>query len=344
MIDILISILHKEVYLFGLLAAFIIGGILKQEHYLNSFYAFINAKLKNKKAALAIVSSLCGIFPIEGRCTVSAPFLDGLCGSKNRSKLGIIDYIATHHYYLWSPLEPSVLIFLSVLGITWFSFIQTTALMLGVYILFLILLLVFYVKDEDIHIELTAPTNPKSKKHTTTIVGLLVGCFALMIFQSTMFPFYITFPVLATIMAIMTKTPISTIFSFINWKLLVGIAGIIAMGTVAKTYYVLFSEYIIASDFDIIKLLFVGMGMAIVLGSSSKYAGIGALIVNLTSITFLPVVLACEFVGYLVSPTHKCLGISKMYFGTNTKQFAVTLGLLSVLLILSSLVTYYIFV
>lgn len=139
------AILANQIYLLGLLAAFIIGGILRKEGYFASMYDMISTMFNNKKIVLGIMSAVGGIMPVEGRCSVSAPILDSMVKKhpQSRSKLGIVDYISTHHYYLWSPVEPSVMIFMTALGISWLTFLQATAIPLAIYIAFLVGMLMF---------------------------------------------------------------------------------------------------------------------------------------------------------------------------------------------------------
>ena len=59
-----------------------------------------------------ITSLLGGILPIPGRVALSAPLLDAIAppDKKKRSAFGVIDYLSTHHYYWWSPLEKTVVL------------------------------------------------------------------------------------------------------------------------------------------------------------------------------------------------------------------------------------------
>lgn len=337
--ELLIDILENEVYLFGLAAASIIGGIIKRENYFVPLYYWINTKLKNKKASLAVVSTISGIFPIEGRCTVSAPIMDSLCRTEHRRKLGVLDYIATHHYYLWSPLEPSVLIFMSVLGISWGTFMQATIIPLAVYLLFLVGVLWLYIDGDDV----ATPNQTEScDTFGAIITSIILLCgLGMMLTNPIAYPFYYTFPVIAVLLTLMSGTSFASSASFIQWKLIMSIGFIIGLGTYAKTHNGEFVLYLSNGEFDVPLLLAIGTIMAVILGSSSKYAGIGAVIVGMTNITLLPIVVVCEFAGYLVSPTHKCLSISNMYFGTKIAHMVGILGLLILLLVGAAVGTYY---
>ena len=132
-----------------LLSAFIIGGVFKSHKLFLPVFELLLRHLKSKRLGLLMISLVSGILPIEGRVSVSAPVLDSLvldthkpagstcCCPKEtsphthvstRSKMGILDFLATHHYYLWSPLEKSVLIVMAGLGLTYPQFLAYTAL------------------------------------------------------------------------------------------------------------------------------------------------------------------------------------------------------------------------
>lgn len=335
------TIISKQVYLFGLIGALVLGGILRKEGYFARFYHWVNTKFNSEKAILAIMSAVGGVLPVEGRCSVSAPFLDSIAKQdhEGRPKMGLVDYVSTHHYYLWSPIEPSVLIFMSVLGITWATFLQATLLPLLVYVMFMFGLLVFYVKDKDIAFDVPVPVESKNKLGVLVAISLIGGFIAILVG----IPFYYVFPVLAIAYTFMSRTTWREVLSFINWKLIFGVGVIIALSVVMKSFYGEFSETIKDSAYTLPVLLTVGTGFAFVMGSSSKYAGIGALMVSQTSLTYLPLVVAFEFIGYLLSPVHKCMLISKLYFSTKIKHMYAALLVLVVGIATSSVGAYLLF-
>ena len=69
-----------------------------------------------------------GVLPIPGRVALSAPLLDAIAppDKKRRSEFGIIDYLSTHHYYWWSPLEKTIILPMAALGITYGEMLQYT--------------------------------------------------------------------------------------------------------------------------------------------------------------------------------------------------------------------------
>ncbi len=124
-------------------------------------FRLLEQKVKSKKMVVFLVSLFGGVLPIPGRVALSASMLNSIApvDNKKRKKFGIIDYLATHHYYLWSPLEKTVIIPMAVLGLTYSKFmlyVWPLLLITGLYITYYILSLEddeidIVVKDEPIN-------------------------------------------------------------------------------------------------------------------------------------------------------------------------------------------------
>ena len=64
----------------------------------------------SKRLFVVVTSAVAGVLPIAGRVSISAGILDTIAPKDERRKhYGILDYLSTHHYYLWSPFEKSVI-------------------------------------------------------------------------------------------------------------------------------------------------------------------------------------------------------------------------------------------
>lgn len=333
------KLLSSECYLFALISAFIIGNIIKQQGYFLQIYTWVVNGYGNNKIVLFFLSILCGILPIEGRSTISAPLMDSVVNQEHssRQKMGIINYIASHHYYFWSPIEPSVLIFLTALGISWSTFLTYTWPLLSVYLLFFISLLYFYVEPTDLTVQ--KYDNYRWSKYRQSIFCCVILLLTISItvilevvykFES---PLKWTLIVPTVFLLIMTKTSFNDAIKLVDWKTIFVVALLIAFGCYIKQYGDML-QHIIQSEPNTFIMMMIGFVSAFVLGSSSKYAGIGSIIVlAIGNINWLPFVLAVEYSGYLLSPTHKCLSISKLYFNTNTQYLLGILLVLCVLLV-----------
>ena len=60
----------------------LISGFVKDKGYLSVVFAWINKKLKNKKAVVAVLSLFGGVLPITGRVAVSAGLLDTIASRR----------------------------------------------------------------------------------------------------------------------------------------------------------------------------------------------------------------------------------------------------------------------
>lgn len=152
----------NQIYLLLLAAVMALSFTAKKTQVFIPVYAWIASHVKSKRAVVALISMLSGILPISGRAAVSAGALDTIAPENaKRKNYGVIDYLSTHHYYFWSPLEATVLVPMATLGITYWQFmgriwpLLLTALIVILYYIFMVL------KEDDIEIKVV-------KKQETT--------------------------------------------------------------------------------------------------------------------------------------------------------------------------------
>lgn len=329
-----------------LLSAFIIGGVFKTKSLFIPVFAMLTEKINSKRLGLFLISLISGILPIEGRVTVSAPILDSLvrkdntcCSGKHRrGKLGILDYVASHHYYLWSPLEKSVIVLMAGLGMSYGQVLSYTVFPLIVYIIFLSFIVFKYIDEKDI--DLTEAIDiPWNYFHLVSIAPFVLG-----IILSVFYPPSYIFPAVAFIYIVGHRVSFKEMLSFIRWKILFFIALLIILANIVKsndTEIIRFLQVNTASgevSFLAATLLILGGGAAsFILGSSGKYASICVILTLLLGIEYFPIIFMVEYAAYLLSPTHKCLAISVAYFDTNPKEFYKYVGLLALLMLLTGL-------
>ena len=90
-------------YLWMLIFIMITAGIAKEQNLFASAFAYLQNTVKSNRLLVALISAVGGVLPIEGRVTVSAGVLDTMthkdCDHNHgREKMGIVDYLSTHHY------------------------------------------------------------------------------------------------------------------------------------------------------------------------------------------------------------------------------------------------------
>ena len=321
-------IFDGQVYLFLFAFIMIIAGIVKDNNLFGDFFGYFNKKLKSKKALVASVSALTGCLPIKGRVTLTAGLLDSMAPKgKGRQKLGVIDYLSTHHYYFWSPLEKTVILPMAAFGLTYSTWLGIIWPLLAVSIAFILAYLIWFVKEEEIQLE-GIKDDIKVSRITRYVVPYVLGIAGVMAGIHFLWCFGL---LTLYYMTVTTTFDYQKILKYIDWKLLGFIAIIIVMANIAQRDSHLIYEALKTSGLDItstggfllISLMsFIG---SFILGSSSRFAAITVLLVSIYGIAYLPWFFAVDFCGYILSPMHKCLAIGKGYFKTPLKYYLTTL-------------------
>lgn len=258
-------------------AVMVLTNLVNARGYFVPFYNFLEKRIKSKRLLIALISAVSGILPVPGRVIISAGALDTLAPNDERRKnYGIINYLSTHHYYLWSPLEATVLIPLSVLGISYFYFLSLIAPLL-ITIIGITLYYIFYVlKEEDIVI------SKVDRKKQNVVKN-------------------------------------------IKWDVVVLVALVIIVGNGIKMYSDAIVNFFMLFNSSIFFASVIAFVTSFILGSSSKFAGITTLLVTIFGINYLPLFFSLGYSGYLISPTHKCLVITKSYFNLDMGLYKILL-------------------
>lgn len=270
-------------------AVMVLTNLVNAKGYFVPFYNFLQRRIKSKRLLIALISAVSGILPIPGRVVISAGALDTLAPNDERRKnYGIINYLSTHHYYLWSPLEATVLIPLSVLGISYFYFLSLIVPLL-ITIIGITLYYIFYVlKEEDIVI------NKVEFKKESVVKN-------------------------------------------IKWDIVFLVALVIIVGNGIKMYSDTIVNFFMSFDNSIFFASLTAFATSFILGSSGKFAGITTLLVTIFGINYLPLFFSLGYSGYLISPTHKCLIITKRYFNLDMRLYRILLLIGTTLIIIGYL-------
>ena len=332
-------LLKNQTYLVYLMSVMIVSGIIKDHRIFVEFYEFLHSKVRSKRLLLILISGLSGILPVPGRVTLSAGILSTLISNKkeSRSKFGLIDYLSTHHYYLWSPLEKTVIIPMAVLGLSYSELLGYTFPLLVISIGYIAWYIFSKIKEEDLNLppQSNRPFQLKSFLQRVfpllfSIAGLIAGGSPLLVFLPLV-GYYILFTA--------AWRDVPKIFSYINVKLVIFLAFVIAFGNYLARYEEPIRSYLHHLNLDLttttglLTISIFAFGSSFLLGSSSKFAGIMTLLTTIYGIEYFTFFLALEFSGYLVSPFHKCLTIGKMYFDTPIRSYLSTLSFWCILMI-----------
>lgn len=315
-------------------------GILKHNQVLNPVYSLLQSKIKNKRVLMCILSAVFGVLPVPGRVTLATGCFDTCTKMhKHRGDLGILAYLSTHHYYLWSPLEKSVLLVLGGLGLTYPEFITT---MLP-YIITLLLCTWYYIffimKDvEDVMIDFEHERCWKKTIDTTVLVSsLILACCDIM-------PLYYIYAGVLFYLVCRYKPTVNQLISYLDYKMLLFATGVIILAYHTNKHIDTIHDVldVLSGNYGAHVALLLSFMASFLLGSSSKFSGIVVLLVPVYGIATLPIFYIVDFCGYLLSPMHKCVLISNRYFKTKYVAFYRVVGIICLLLIMLTIINYYI--
>lgn len=326
------NILFKnQEYLIFLAGVMVCSGIIKSNNYFGPIFSWLLDKVKSKKLIVYLISFVSGILPVSGRVSVSAGILDTLTpkdSRKSRSKFGIIDYLATHHYYLWSPLEKTIIIPMAVFSMSYLQVMSYLWPLLLVTLIYTICYIKIMVKEEDV--EINKQISISKTKTSLAILPLLSAIGFLIAGYNP----NLIFGVLSVYYVGLSKD--FAFWKYINWSLM----GLLFLVTGAANYistYDSFFEFYVKNQNNVWLACIFGFLFSFLMGSSGKFIGIAVLLTKIFGMKYFILFFAVEYSGYLVSPSHKCTCIGKMYFGTPILDYAKVLLLWIILIILTGI-------
>jgi hypothetical protein len=338
-------ILKGQVYLFLIIFVMMIAGMIKDNNLFSDVFAFLKRSLKSNRAIVALFSALTGVLPIKGRVTVSAGLLDTLApkDKKKREKFGPIDFMSSHHYYFWSPIEKTVILPMAAFGLSYTAFLGIMWPLIAATFAYIIWYLVYMVKDTDIALVETKK-KIKVSRITRYVFPYIMGVSAVIAGVN----FLWAFGILTLYYIIVTQTfNWKKLLGYVDWKIIAWVALIIILANTTRLYTGEIKEFIGSTGVDMnspvgfgaISLL--AFGFAWILGSSSRFGAIMVILTSLYGLAYLPWFFAVDFAGYILSPMHKCVAIGKMYFGTSLSYYGKLLGGWALLLVAISGVMLY---
>ena len=338
-------ILKGQVYLFLIIFVMMIAGMIKENNLFSDVFAFLKRSIKSNRAIVALFSAMTGVLPIKGRVTVSAGLLDTLApkDKKKREKFGPIDFMSSHHYYFWSPIEKTVILPMAAFGLSYTAFLGIMWPLIATTFAYIIWYLVYMVKDTDIALVETKK-KIKVSRITRYVFPYIMGVSAVIAGVN----FLWAFGLLTLYYAIVTQTfNYKKLLGYVDWKIVAWVAVIILLANTTRLYTGEIKEFIGSTGIDMnspvgfgaISLL--AFAFAWVLGSSSRFGAIMVILTSLYGIQYLPWFFAVDFAGYILSPMHKCVAIGKMYFGTKLSYYGKLLGGWALLLVTISGVMLY---
>lgn len=310
------KIITKQLFLVTLVSIFVIAGILRDKNSLACVYRYIQKLTPNKRLMCCLLSTVYGVLPIPGRITIATGMFDTCTDhTKCRKSLGVLAYLSTHHYYLWSPLEKSVLIVVAALGISYSEFLMTMTPYIVAYLGFLFYYIMFIMPDVDQQVLTFDSDQSGDWFDSLGLICGVIGCCVGVIDIDWFMPVY------ATLLCV--KHRCWGVFKYIDFKLLVCVSLVLVASTCLDYFSDEIKEYVVklSTLYGVTCALVFSFVAAFILGSSSKFAGITAGLCSVFGAVYLPLFYVIDFCGYMLSPCHKCLSVSTMYFKTNVLSF-----------------------
>lgn len=309
-----------------------ISYICLKEDYLVPITSSIRKIIKNDKIYLGISSAILGILPIPNRISIVCSSIDMVSNGEKPKGLPQLAYLSTHHYYLWSPMEKSVLISMAILSISYIQFISMLWMPILAYFIFYGIY-VYSMDPEDLRI----PHIDEMKfeyKPALIFIGLFgISVWLAFFFKSSIIPF----AVLLFILMIISRTGLIEILKNMNWKLISLVGSISILGTLLQHYLKTINIMQIIPEASVYLLLAISFVMSFILGSSSRYSTIAASVSSVVGISWFPLFYIVDFCGYIISPIHKCALISVTYFKTRWKDMIILLGSMTIFIFLTTL-------
>ena len=327
---------NGQEFLVYLLLIMFVTGILKERGYLMDIFSLLKQKVKSKKMVVFFVSLFGGILPVPGRVAISASMLNSIApiDNKKRKKFGIIDYLATHHYYLWSPLEKTVIIPMAVLGLSYtkfMSYIWPLLLISALYITY------YVISLDDSEIDIEVKDDPINWTNIFMVVlPFLATILMCVFFTDYYFGFFTGF----TLWLIYYSNSWKKLLEYINWELIWIVAAVIILGNFVGSYSDQIESYIKMYNkpqYLMIVCVFAFLS-SFMLGSSAKYASMVSLLTTVFGLQYFVLFFTLEYAGYLISPSHKCLPIGQKYFHTGFMTY-----LKALIIWISLMITYALF-
>lgn len=335
--EILTTLTKDLSYIWMIIFIMIIAGVAKEKDLFAPAYAYVKDTFKSNKVVVVLLSAIGGILPIEGRVTVSAGLLDTVapkCGH-GREKMGIVDYLATHHYYMWSPLEKTVLIPIAAFGLSYAAWFKMIWPLLVVTFLFIGWYIWTQVDDKEVVI------NPVPLKMSALVRNVVPMFIAVGVYIYEDDAMIYVFGGLAFYYLLISQIwDPKKIWSYINWEVVFTVAFVIILGNYIKTHSEYFEAIIKTVDpktlMGMIIVTAMGFGFSFLMGSSGKFVALAVIMAKIFGMKYFVWFFAVDYAGYLLSPTHKCVMVGNRYFGTPYATYYSALGLWSLLLLVTA--------
>lgn len=274
----------------------------------NNILGIIDNIFKNARFSNIVTILTTGFLPIPGRIIMCTSLIDTANGKVDKNT-ATAAYIGTHHFYLWSPIEKSVLVIMSGLSISYIEFLYAITAPLIVYVIYMVWLL------KGIDIVRTTQKYTYRFKDLLSIVLLSVTLISM-----TLTTGYMLCSLLLSVYVLylcMLYDGIMTCLKRVKYGTLLLISLILFASDYLKALYNIL-EFNPTHLFYSLAISFIASYM---LGSSSKFSSICLLMVSVFGVEYLCLFYTIDFCGYMLSPMHKCRVITQCCSHLHTREF-----------------------
>jgi hypothetical protein len=315
-----------------LVSVMMISSVFKEANIMGGLYYHLDKRIHSKKTLIALMSLIFGILPIPGRIIFACGILDSVQEKGcNNQKMGVIAYLASHHYYLWSPIEKAVIIVYTALGIGYAGFLYYMWIPAVIAIIFSFAYI--YTSVSEAELNLVEPVESNSDWKVALISLLAVVIWSIVFPEYTHYTFFIY----SVSMMSYYRVPIRKVD--IDFTVL-AMASLAILGSSIVGFFASdFTAFVASFKGTLVIALCASFVASFTMGSSAKYGALCAVMVKFFGIKFLPLFYLVDYAGYLISPTHSCVPIAKQYFKTPVGMFTLPLLLLSIILVAYASIT-----
>jgi len=331
----ILQYLDDEIYLFVLISIMVVSGIAKEHNIFAGTYGYLKNTFRSNRLVIMLLSFVAGILPIEGRATVSAGILDTATGTagntESRKKLGIVDFLTTHHFYMWSPIEKPVLLPMAAFGLGYTAWLGMMWPLLVVSALFIVSYCWFSVREDEVVIQPCDSGGLWNFVKNTVPFLIAIVAYMLMGGEGPEAVFYVFGPMLLYYIVLTNSYNLAKLNSYINWTTVAIVAVVFASSGYMQEHRAWFEDTVrsIGLDMHTFKGIFYISLLTFIasfsMGSDGKFAALTVLMTSAFGAQYLLWFFALDYCGYLLTPMHECVMIGKRYFGTSLTTYYTAL-------------------
>lgn len=316
------KLINNASFLIMVVSTMVISGIYKHQQILGALYGIVLRYVTNRKLLVLLLAA--SFQPVPSRTMLTTALVEGMASKDaNRERLAVFSYMSTNHYYLWSPLEPSVIINMAALGLSYWQFLHYMMWPLVAYALVLTAYAIFFV-DSDDFVQVPGRVATMSQSHRVDFFLLLLAIgltvtqtlpdikidqlkINAMVWAAAVYASYLVLKYLPTR---------EQLRSYINFKLvwigLCVIVGAWVLGIYTKPILDFMNGLLLNQSLYVAASI--GFLIAVILGASARFAATAVLLTKLCGMQYFTVFYIMELSGFIISPARHTFVLVQQYF------------------------------